>query len=118
MLLPTIFFAAMTAANPIDALPCGSMPAAQVEHMDYLAFFADQASAEVAAREIDESLFDVSVRTAASKEDWVLRAVYRKLPTPEAHARNAVRVQSVVDSQGGRLGGFGCQSGLLTRAAR
>ena len=86
------------------------MPVATVEEMDYLAFFPVEASAQAAADEIDATLFDVSVRTAATGNDWVLRARYRTLPTPEAHARNAPAVESAVASHGGREGGFGCRS--------
>ena len=109
----------LIASLPALAAPpmCGKMAMEQVHEMDFYVYFPSEAQAIEAAAQVDDAVFDVVVRTSATGEDWLLRAVYRQLPTPETHALHSDAVASIAKSHGGKYQGAGCASHLHRREA-
>lgn len=89
---------------------CHGMPVRRIESVDFLAFFATRDQAEAAARTIDEGRFKVSVRPSADRPDWVLRALYRALPTQEQLATDSSSMRTVLEAHDGRYQGHACAS--------
>lgn len=92
---------------------CHSVPAHKVAEVDFLAFFGRRADAESAARLVDPDRFAVTVRRSSDQPDWVLRAVYRELPT---QARLDADTENLVPrwrALGGRYPAPGCRSPTL-----
>ena len=89
---------------------CGRMPVGQVEEMDFHLYFPSEKQAIDAAADIDEAAFAVVVRTSAASPDWLLRAVYRELPTAAAHAIHSGRMSALARANGGQYHGSGCSS--------
>lgn len=88
--------------------PCRTTPIEQIALVDFVAYFpTEQDAVEMAAR-VDDAVFDVVVRAAADRPDWVLRATYRALPEAEMHAANERELPALVAAHGGRHAGFGC----------
>jgi hypothetical protein len=88
--------------------PCRTTPIEQIALVDFVAYFpTEQDAVEMAAR-VDDALFDVVVRAAADRPDWVLRATYRELPEAATHAANERELPALAAAHGGRHAGFGC----------
>ena len=109
----------LVASIPALSAPpmCGKMPMDQVDEMDFNVYFPTEAQAIEAAAQIDDAVFDIVVRTSATGEDWLLRAVYRELPAPDAHAMHANAVATAAKSHGGQYSGAACASQLHGRDA-
>jgi hypothetical protein len=90
--------------------PCNGMPLSQVREVDFMAFYPPEKQAVRAAAEIDKLTFLVTVRTSASTPEWVVRAVYRELPDPDAHDRHAGVMERIARRHGSKDHGAGCGS--------
>ena len=84
---------------------CFELPG--VYEMDFFGFYATDEEAIRVAAEIDEDLFRIEVREAATGPEWVVRAVYRQLPTLALHAEQVGSMRVIGDKYGSRFG-FGC----------
>ena len=71
-----------------------------VYEMDFFAFFATVEEAISAAAEINDSIFDIEVRRAATGPEWVVQAVYRRLPEPDFHAQQVDAMRSIAAKHG------------------
>jgi hypothetical protein len=118
-LLVASFTAQAAPAEPSEKLrtPCGDMPIDLVRRIDFLAFFPTEKQAVDAAAEIDEAVFEIIVRMAVDRPDWVLRAIYRELPDADTHATYADSLPALVREHGGKYPGFGCNSDRARRGS-
>ena len=85
-----------------------NIPVHRVEMVDFMGFFADRADAAAAANHFDPERFAVTIRRAELSAEWVLRAVYRSLPTPEAFAADTRRLMPARAAAGGKSNGHAC----------
>ena len=100
---------ALEGKAPESAL-CGRIPIDQVEEMDFHLYFPSEKQAIDAAAHVDESTFTVIVRTSAASPEWLLRAIYRELPTATAHSLHSEKLHALARANGGRYDGAGCAS--------
>ena len=89
---------------------CIAMPRAWIRDVDFLAYFPTDAQAIEAAAHLDPNVFDVTVQWSEVVPQWLLRAVYRELPTREAFVLDNAALKRLFNEQGGRYEGSGCRS--------
>jgi hypothetical protein len=92
---------------PRDAL-CGAVPSERIRQIDFYSYFPTEAQAAEAAARIDGTIFEVTVRTSAASPEWLVRSVYRELPSPAARADDGKTMAALSRAHGGRYEGSGC----------
>lgn len=87
---------------------CTSWQIDKIKRVDHQAYFATQDQAIDVAAQIDETVFKLAVRAAASGPDWLLDAAYRKFPSQAVFEQQESIVRGLVKAHGGRLFTSGC----------
>jgi hypothetical protein len=115
LLLVSVFNPTLVAASSLETESgsnplCAGLPGQRVKEVDFYLYFASEALAIDAAARIDDATFNVEVRTSAAGPEWLLRAVFRELPTEGSRVRHSETMGALAKASGGRYEGSGCAS--------
>jgi hypothetical protein len=97
---------------------CGELYRDQVREIDFHLYFPTEEAALDAAAELDHGRFEHQVRTSASSAEWLLRIVFRDVPTRIELDLGRRKVKALAKRHDVSFPGFGCrlkQSAITAR---